>query len=61
MINSEIIKIASNTLNVGLKNVEHRVGDENERLDNKADIKSLMSIGWKPKIKLYDYLDRHYG
>ena len=46
---------------VGLKNVEHRVGDENERLDNKADIKSLMSIGWKPKIKLYDYLDRHYG
>ena len=29
--------------------------------DNKADIKSLMSIGWKPKIKLYDYLDRYYG
>jgi len=46
---------------VGLKNVEHKVGDEHERLDNQADIKPLMSIGWKPTIKLFDYLDKHYG
>ena len=46
---------------VGLRNVEHRVGDQNERLDNKADIKSLMSIGWKPSINLFDYLDKNYG
>ena len=72
VLNSDVIGVMdvgtgdSNSLvdivkHVGLKNVEHRVGDENERLDNKADIKSLMSIGWKPKIKLYDYLDRNYG
>ena len=72
VLNSDVIGVMdvgtgdSNSLvdivnHVGLKNVEHRVGDENERLDNKADIKSLMSIGWKPKIKLYDYLDRYYG
>jgi UDP-glucuronate 4-epimerase len=46
---------------VGLKNIEHKVGDEYERLDNQADIKTLMSIGWQPTIKLFDYLDKHYG
>ena len=46
---------------VGLKDVEHKVGDEHERLDNQADIKPLMSTGWKPTIKLFDYLDKHYG
>lgn len=46
---------------VGLKNIEHKVGDEHERLDNQADIKTLMSIGWQPTIKLFDYLDKHYG
>ena len=35
---------------------EKKIGSENERLDNKADITTLNSLGWKPKINLYDYI-----
>ena len=35
---------------------ESRIGSENERLDNKADITTLNRLGWKPKINLYDYI-----
>ena len=45
---------------VNLKNVNHKIGDKHERLNNKADIKSLLSIGWKPNIKLFDYLEKNY-
>lgn len=46
---------------VGLKNIEHRIGDDCERSDNKADTKSLKDIGWKSTIKLFEYLDKHYA
>ena len=35
---------------------DKKLGSENERLDNKADITTLNSLGWKPKINLYDYI-----
>ena len=35
---------------------EKKIGSENERLDNEADITTLNSLGWKPKINLYDYI-----
>ena len=34
------------------------IGGETERKDNKADISNLTKYGWKPKINLYEYLDR---
>ena len=36
--------------------VEERIGGENERLCNKADISKLTDFGWSPKIKLFEYL-----
>ncbi len=45
---------------VGLKNIEYKIGDNFERLDNKANIKFLLNIGWKPNIKLFDYLENNY-
>ena len=35
---------------------EKKIGSENERLDNQADITTLNSLGWKPQINLYDYI-----
>ena len=35
---------------------EERIGGENERLCNKADISKLTDFGWSPKIKLFEYL-----
>ncbi|OUW58141.1 MAG: hypothetical protein CBD57_03165 [Candidatus Pelagibacter sp. TMED197] len=35
---------------------ERKMGGENERLDNKADITTLNRLGWKPKVNLYNYL-----
>jgi len=35
---------------------EKKIGSENERLNNKADITTLNSLGWKPKTNLYDYI-----
>ena len=46
---------------VGLKNIEHRVGDNKERIDNKANIEVLLKTGWKPTINLFDYLDKNYA
>ena len=46
---------------VGLKNIEYKIGDNFERLDNMADIKPLTNIGWKPTIELFEYLDKHYA
>jgi hypothetical protein len=37
-------------------NVEEKIGGENERLCNKADISKLTDFGWKPQIKLFEYL-----
>jgi nucleoside-diphosphate-sugar epimerase len=34
------------------------IGLEIERKDNKADISNLTKYGWKPKINLYQYLDK---
>ena len=34
------------------------IGLEIERKDNKADISILTKYGWKPKINLYQYLDK---
>ena len=34
------------------------IGTEIERKDNKADISNLTKYGWKPKINLYEYLDK---
>jgi nucleoside-diphosphate-sugar epimerase len=45
---------------VGLKNIEYKIGDNFERLDNKANTKFLLNIGWKPNIKLFDYLENNY-
>tara|TARA_B100000674_G_scaffold123171_1_gene94271 strand:- start:4553 stop:5284 length:732 start_codon:yes stop_codon:yes gene_type:complete len=38
--------------------VDHRIGDEHERLCNKADISELENLGWSPKIELFDYLSQ---
>ena len=46
---------------VGLKHVEKRVGDDHERLDNKADISRMSQIGWKPNVELFSYLNQNYG
>jgi nucleoside-diphosphate-sugar epimerase len=46
---------------VGLKHVEKRVGDDHERLDNKADISHMSQIGWKPNVELFSYLNQNYG
>jgi len=35
-----------------------RIGKENERKDNKAEISNLTKYGWKPEINLYKYLDK---
>jgi nucleoside-diphosphate-sugar epimerase len=35
---------------------ERVVGEHTERLDNLADNALLNSIGWKPKINLYEYI-----
>ena len=35
---------------------ENKIGGENERLDNKADITTLNRLGWKPQKNLYDYI-----
>jgi len=35
---------------------DKKLGSENERLDNKADISTLNSLGWKPNINLYNYI-----
>ena len=34
------------------------IGSEIERKDNKADTSNLTKYGWKPKINLYEYLDK---
>ena len=34
------------------------IGSEIERKDNKADISNLTKYSWKPKINLYEYLDK---
>ena len=36
--------------------VEERIGDDTERLDNKADVSKLNDLGWSSKIELFDYL-----
>tara|TARA_B100000902_G_scaffold107427_1_gene109269 strand:+ start:1862 stop:2593 length:732 start_codon:yes stop_codon:yes gene_type:complete len=36
--------------------VEERIGDETERLCNKADVSKLKDLGWTSKINLFDYL-----
>ncbi len=35
---------------------DKKLGDENERLDNQADLNTLNSLGWKPKVNLYNYI-----
>ena len=46
---------------VGLMNIEHKIGDDKERTDNKANTEILSRTGWKPTIKLFDYLDENYA
>ena len=38
--------------------VDRKLGDEHERLCNKADISTLTNLGWSPKVKLFDYLSQ---
>jgi nucleoside-diphosphate-sugar epimerase len=45
---------------VGLKNLKKQNGDRHERTDNMGNIAFLKTIGWKPEIDLFDYLEKHY-
>ena len=38
---------------------EGRIGGENERLDNKANIELLTKYGWKTNYDLYKYIEEH--
>ena len=38
---------------------EERVGGENERLDNKADIETLTTHGWEPQHELMQYIKKN--
>ena len=38
--------------------VDRKLGDDHERLCNKADISTLTNLGWSPKVKLFDYLSQ---
>ena len=51
----EEMKIVVEKSTTDLK-VEERIGGENERLCNKADISKLIDLGWTPQINLFEYL-----
>ena len=36
-----------------------KIGGENERLDNKANIELLTKYNWKPHYNLYDYIEEN--
>ena len=38
---------------------ESKIGNDNERLDNRADITTLNRLGWKPQVDLYDYIKKN--
>ena len=38
--------------------VEERIGDDTERLCNKADVSKLKELGWSSKIELFDCLNK---
>ena len=38
---------------------EGKIGSESERLDNKADVKTLYKYGWKPEYDLYKYIEKN--
>jgi len=38
-----------------------KIGPKTERKDNKADTSILTKYGWKPKINLFQYLDKKIG
>ena len=38
---------------------EKRIGGENERLDNKADIETLTTHGWEPQHELMNYIKKN--
>jgi len=40
-------------------NFEGRIGGDNERLDNKANVELLYKYNWKPKNDLYDYIGKN--
>jgi nucleoside-diphosphate-sugar epimerase len=35
------------------------IGDETERLDNKADVTVLNNLGWQAKINLFKYIEEN--
>jgi nucleoside-diphosphate-sugar epimerase len=38
---------------------EERIGGDNERLDNKADIETLTTHGWEPQHELMNYIKKN--
>ena len=56
-ISHSLIDIISH-LNIDIEN--KRVGTMFERKDNKADIRPLLNLNWKPQIELLNYLKENY-
>ena len=42
-----------------IKDFEGKIGGENERLDNKANIELLTKYNWKPFYDLYKYIEEN--
>jgi len=51
-------KIIKTISNFGIT-AEKRIGGNNERLDNKADMEILNTHGWKPQQELMKYINTY--